>query len=60
MTLDALALWDIAGGVKASCSGGSHWGVPGASAKGGERGFIQRSMQRSFGYNASLLGQELI
>lgn len=31
---DALARGDVAGGVKASCSGGSRLGVPIASAKG--------------------------
>lgn len=56
MVLDALASWDIACGFKASCSGGSHVGVPSASAKGGEYVFIQCSIQHSFGYNASLLG----
>ena len=60
MMLDALACWDIAGGVKTSCSGGSHLRVPSASAKGGESVFIQRHIQRNFGYYASLLGQELV
>lgn len=60
MMLDAPACWDIAGSVKASCSGCSHLGIPSASAKGDEHVFIQCSIQRRFGYNASLLGQELI
>lgn len=56
MMLDALACWVVAGGIKASCSGGSHLRVPSASTKGGERVFIQRS----FRYNASLVGQERV
>lgn len=56
MMLDALACWVFAGGVKASCSGGSHVSVPSASTKGGERVFIQRV----FRYDASLVGQERV
>ena len=51
--LDALAFWDVAGGVKVSCSGGSHLGVPNACTKGGEHVFIQCSILQSFGYNTS-------
>lgn len=60
MMLDALVCWGNCWWHQSELQWRFSLGVPTTSAEGDDCGFMQCSIQCSFRYNASLLGQEII